>query len=94
MTAMPRNMRPPTDRQLELLGFMTAYHDAEGDWPTHRQIAAALGINSPNIGPYLRLLEAKGLLRTIPGRSRRNRAVTTLGRTVLTDREWTPTEMT
>ena len=94
MTAMPRTFRPPTDRQLELLGFMAGYHDANETWPTHREIAAALGINSPNIGPYLRLLEAKGLLRTIPGRSRRNRAVTALGRSMLTGREWTPTEMT
>lgn len=90
MNAEPRNFRPPTDRQIELMSFMASYYDANGDWPSHRQMAAALDINSPNLSPYLNLLEAKGLLARITGKSRRNRALTALGRQIVTDQEWQP----
>jgi len=90
VNAEPRNFRPPTDRQIELMSFMASYHAAHGEWPSHRQMAAALDINSPNLSPYLNLLEAKGLLTRIEGKSRRNRALTELGRKLVTDQEWQP----
>lgn len=90
MNMRAKNFRPPTDRQLQLLSFMASYHDEHGDWPTHRQMAAALDVNSPNITPYLSLLEAKGLLEKIEGKSRRNRALTKLGRQIVTEQEWQP----
>ena len=87
MSVATRNLRPPTDRQVELLSFMAKYHDSNGEWPTHRQMAAALAINSPNLTPYLTLLEAKGLLARIEGKSRRNRALTELGRKTVIQQE-------
>ncbi|MBA96168.1 MAG: hypothetical protein CMN10_15145 [Roseobacter sp.] len=90
VNAQPRNFRPPTDRQIELMSFMVSYFDEHGEWPSHRQMAVALDINSSNLSPYLNLLEAKGLLAKIAGKYRRNRALTDLGRQFVTDQEWQP----
>lgn len=90
VNAQPQNFRPPTDRQIELMTFMVTYFDEHGEWPSHRQMAVALDINSSNLSPYLNLLEAKGLLSKIAGKSRRNRALTDLGRQIVTDQEWQP----
>lgn len=90
VNAQAQNFRPPTDRQIELMTFMASYFEANDEWPSHRQMAAALEINSPNLSPYLNLLEAKGLLIKIAGKSRRNRALTKLGRKIVTDQEWQP----
>jgi SOS-response transcriptional repressor LexA len=87
---MARNFRPPTDRQLQLLSFMASYHEEHEEWPSHRQMAAALEINSPNLTPYLNLLEAKGLLCRVEGKFRRNRALTALGRQTVSEQEWQP----
>ena len=80
--------RPPTDRQIELLAFMSRHHARTGAWPTHRQMARALALNTTNLTPALRLLEAKGLLKEIPDASKGNRALTDLGRRIVSTEEW------
>lgn len=90
MEAEVKNGRPPTDRQIELLAFMAEYFETQGRWPSHREMAAALTLNTSNLNPYLTLLEAKGLLRRLEGQSRRNRALTALGRQIVIEKEWQP----
>ena len=90
MNMVAKNLRPPTDRQLQLLNFMASYFEENSQWPTHREMSAALDINSPNLSPYLNLLEAKGLLEKIEGKARRNRALTELGRKTVAEQEWQP----
>jgi DNA-binding MarR family transcriptional regulator len=82
--------RQPTARQIELVCFMSAHRARTGVWPTHRQMAGALGLNTTNLTPYLDLLEAKGLLERVPGAACRNRALTTLGTEIATRKEWPP----
>lgn len=64
--------RPPTDRQLQIAETMLRYFEAHGDWPTQREIADAMGIQSTNMSPYLSALVKKGVAEKIAGRQRRN----------------------
>jgi DNA-binding MarR family transcriptional regulator len=79
--------RKPTSRQVEILEVMGAHHARTGTWPTHRQMARALALNTTNLTPALRLLEAKGLIAEIPDASRRNRALTDLGWMIVSKEE-------
>jgi DNA-binding MarR family transcriptional regulator len=72
-------MIEPTERQRELLAYMAGYHDSHGRWPSQREIAQALGVNSTNMSGYLWQLVSKRLVRKTRQRSR-NAVVTQAGR--------------
>ncbi len=50
-------------RQADLMLFMDDFIRARGRAPTHREIAAGLGLKTSNPGPYIRPLLGKGLLK-------------------------------
>ena len=68
----------PTERQLELLVFMADYHTAHRRWPSQREIARAMGVQSSNMSGYLRQLVDKRLVRKTRAKHR-NAAITTDG---------------
>lgn len=73
-----RPPRPPTERQLEVLGFVRDFIAREGMSPTVREIAAGIQVASTyTVIGHLRMLEAKGLLRSTPGTARSWRPVET-----------------
>lgn len=68
--------RAPTERQLEVLGFIAKAIQA-GAPPTVRELGAALGGIGPNcVNDHLKALERRGLvLRVARGRSRNLRLI-------------------
>ena len=77
-----------TDRQRQILDFLTSYVDAHGYPPTVREIGEAVGLASPStVHAHLANLERAGLLRRDPtkpraleliGRERSGESVVTL----------------
>lgn len=65
-----QNSMPPTKRQLELLGFMADYHATYGKWPSQREIAKAMGVNSSNMSGYIQQLVGKSLVRKTTAKHR------------------------
>jgi len=60
-----------TYRQQQVLGFVQSRHRENGLVPTLQEIADHLGLKSPNsVRQHLRLIEKKGFVQRIPGRSR------------------------
>ena len=60
-----------TERQRQILDFLTKYADAHGYPPTVREIGEAVGLVSPSSVAYqLKELEKKGFLRRDPNRPR------------------------
>jgi repressor LexA len=56
-------MQPLTDRQQQVLGFITSYIDNNGYPPSQREIADHLGVTNPAVMKHLDALEKKGHLR-------------------------------
>jgi len=81
--------RPPTERQLQIAEAMLRHHDAHGDWPTQREIADAMGIQSTNMSPYLTALLKKGVAEKIPDRKQRNIGISKEGEDLIR-RGWQP----
>lgn len=81
-------MNPPTERQLEIAEMMLKYHDAHDDWPTQREIANAVGIQSTNMSQYLTALIKKGIAHKLD-RGRRNVALTDTGEALIRE-GWQP----
>lgn len=64
-------MKTLTDRQQAILDFLHAYQQAEGLPPTAQEIATAFGFQAVRAAQkHLQALEAKGVLRLVPGKSR------------------------
>jgi repressor LexA len=63
-------MRPLTDRQREVLGFVEEFCATQGYPPTVREVAAAFGIQPRAAADHLEALNRKGQLHREPGRSR------------------------
>jgi repressor LexA len=64
-------MKPLTARQTELLEFIRDNLNTQGLPPTIAEIAAAMGIHSPNgVRDHLRALARKGVIELFPNRSR------------------------
>src|SRR5438132_2624146 len=60
-----------TDRQRQILDFLTEYVDAHGYPPTVREIGEAVGLASPStVHAHLANLERAGLLRRDPTKPR------------------------
>lgn len=76
-------MKPPTERQLVVAETMLRHHDAHGEWPTQREVAVAMGLNTTNMSPYYGALIKKGLAEKLPERGRRNVALTDKGETLI-----------
>lgn len=76
----------PTERQLELLVFMARYQRSRGQWPSQREIARAMGVNSSNMTGYIRQLVGKGLVRKTTAKHR-NAAITRNGWTAVQTQE-------
>lgn len=70
--------RDLTDRQRQVLDFITAQTEKHGYPPTVREIGEALGLSSPStVHAHLAALESKGLLERVKGKPR---AVEVFGR--------------
>ncbi|TYB83740.1 hypothetical protein [Oceaniovalibus sp. ACAM 378] len=76
-------MKPPTERQLNIAETMLRYHDAHGEWPTQREVAVQMGLNTTNMSPYFGALIKKGIAKKIPDQGRRNVALTEKGETLI-----------
>lgn len=60
-----------TDRQVEVLRWISSFTEAKGYPPTLREIGLGLGIRSTNgVGDHLRALESRGCITTEALRSR------------------------
>ncbi len=60
-----------TNRQEQVLGFVASRQRETGLVPTLQEIANHFGLKSPNsVRQHLRLIEQKGFVHRIPGRSR------------------------
>jgi DNA-binding MarR family transcriptional regulator len=57
---------------------MADYHTAHRRWPSQREIARAMGVQSSNMSGYLRQLVDKRLVRKTRAKHR-NAAITTTG---------------
>lgn len=92
VTSASRNMRLDnglleprarlTSRQLEVLSFIWTFFQRAETYPTHREIATAIGAQSTNAAPWLNALEKKGVLSR-PARGIRNIRLTREGLRVL-----------
>ena len=77
-----------TDRQREILAFITSSIAARGYPPTLREIGTHFGIRSTNgVNDHLRALEKKGYLQREDLKSRALRPVTALGKPLESDSE-------
>ncbi len=64
-------MQQLTERQREVLQFIQDQKSAAGITPSLRDIAAHFGFSSPNAALcHVQALQAKGVLRNLPGRAR------------------------
>ena len=60
-----------TEKQSEILGFLLECRDERGSAPSTREIMARFGFSSPaTVTSHLDLMEKKGALRRVAGRSR------------------------
>lgn len=82
-------MKEPTERQLSIAEAMLRYHDANGEWPTQREVAGQMGIRSTNMSPYFGALIKKGIAKKIPELSKRNVALTKKGKDLIRE-GWQP----
>jgi predicted transcriptional regulator len=57
-------------RQLDVLLFVLAYTSGNKIAPTHHEIAQGLGLKTISMHQYLGPLEAKGLIKRKPGKTR------------------------
>ncbi len=65
------NIKTLTPDQKKVLSYIIHQQKTAGSPPTVREISAYLGCSSPNsANQHLKLIEQKGYLRRIPGRSR------------------------
>jgi repressor LexA len=65
------SMKELTERQQQILEFITKKQDSEGFTPTFREIAAHFGFNSPNAAlEHVEAIRGKGYLKSLPGRAR------------------------
>src|SRR5215831_1041157 len=65
------SMKELTERQQQILQFITKKQDSEGFTPTFREIAAHFGFNSPNAAlEHVEAIRNKGFLKSLPGRAR------------------------
>jgi SOS-response transcriptional repressor LexA len=67
-----------TPRQLEVLRFIWTFFQEAETYPTHREIATAIGAQSTNVAPWLNALEKKGVIAR-PARGMRNIRLTREG---------------
>ncbi len=81
--------RPPTERQLQIAEFMLRYFDAHDTWPTQREVADEMGLNTTNMSPYFSALVKKGIAEKIPDRQRRNIGISKEGEDLIR-RGWQP----
>lgn len=82
-------MKGPTERQLSIAEAMLRYHDANGEWPTQREVAGQMGIRSTNMSPYLSALIKKGIAEKVPDLGKRNVALTKEGELLIRE-GWQP----
>jgi DNA-binding MarR family transcriptional regulator len=68
---LPEPLPMLTDKQARTLEYIFNFYIAHRDYPTHREIAAALKIKSSNAMPFVNPLIKKGYLERIDG-PRRN----------------------
>lgn len=67
-----------TKRQQEVLDFIHAHQQAEGFWPSVREVQAEFKFKSTNaVVGHLRALETKGMIARAPGQARAFRTVRT-----------------
>src|SRR5436190_13964857 len=65
------SMKELTERQRQILDFITKKQDSEGFTPTFREIAAHFGFSSPNAAlEHVEAIRGKGFLKSLPGRAR------------------------
>src|SRR5215831_10174655 len=65
------SMKELTERQQQILEFITKKQDSEGFTPTFREIAAHFGFSSPNAAlEHVEAIRGKGYLKSLPGRAR------------------------
>ena len=72
-----------TGRQLEVLRFIWQFYRESEDYPTHREIAAAIGAQSTNVAPWLNALVRKDVIVKKPQSGPRNIRLTAVGIEVL-----------
>ena len=73
-------LRPPTDRQLEVLGLLAGWIQRVGHAPTIRELGQALNNTSTNgTADHLKALRGRGLVTWTP-RTARTLAITPAGR--------------
>lgn len=66
-----RHSRQPTDRQRQILDFISAHIDEKGYSPSTLEIGAKFGIKSPNgVMTHLNALERDGHIRKVHGMAR------------------------
>ena len=66
-----------TERQQQVLKFIQQKQESGGLLPTFREIAAHFGFRSPNAAlAHVQALQAKGLLKNLPGHARSVQVVT------------------
>lgn len=76
-------MKPPTDRQMAIAETMLRYHEAHGEWPTQREVADEIGLNTTNMSPYFSALIKKGIAEKLPDKVKRSVALTKKGETLI-----------
>lgn len=60
-----------TERQQEVLAFITEHQNSNGFPPTNSEIADAMAFHSPNASTFhLQALQRKGYITIIPGKAR------------------------
>ena len=75
---------PPTDRQREILAWLSRYIAERGYSPTVREIGDHYGFTTNGVSCHLRALRRKGLIEWQQSRSRTLR-LTSLGEQLLTE---------
>lgn len=64
-------MRSATDKQMQILNYITACIERDGYPPSVREICAAVGLRSPStVHAHIKSLEKAGLLKNEPGKKR------------------------
>jgi predicted transcriptional regulator len=71
--------RAPTERQLQIATVMLRYFDEHGAWPTQREVADEIGLNTTNMSPYFSALIKKGIAEKLSDRQRRNIGISKAG---------------
>lgn len=67
----PQKVLPPvTEKQMKCLEFILAFFREHRYYPTHREIAEAMGVRSNTAEMYVQPLELKGYLTREPNKQR------------------------